>query len=194
MSTMAVIGAWFPCWRLLVANGRAKAKPWPASAGSANVTVEAPMSYVDSVLQPGEEVRYRANVHWVIYLPGLLLWALAAVLYFLFPNWPGLQFASQIAALICFAAGALLMMRAWFRRWTTEIAITNKRIIYKRGFIRRFSAEMHMDKVESVDVNQTVLGRILDYGDVIVRGTGSGLEPFPSIDAPLQFRNHVTAV
>ena len=152
------------------------------------------MSYVDSVLQPGEEVRYRANLHWVIYLPGLLLWVLAAVLYFLFPNWPGLQFASQVTALICFAAGALLMLREWFRWWTTEIAITNKRIIYKSGFIRRFSAEMHMDKVESVDVNQTVLGRILDYGDVIVRGTGSGLEPFPNIDAPLAFRNHVTAV
>jgi uncharacterized membrane protein YdbT with pleckstrin-like domain len=152
------------------------------------------MSYVDKVLQPGEEVRYRATIHWVIYLPGLSLWLVALVLYFLFPNWPGLQFASQIGALLCFAGGALLMLREWFKWWTTEIAITNKRIIYKRGFIRRFSAEMHMDKVESVDVNQSVLGRLLDYGDVIVRGTGSGLEPIPDIDAPLEFRNHVTAV
>jgi hypothetical protein len=50
-----------------------------------------------------------------------------------------------------------------------------------------------MDKVESVDVDQSVLGRLLDYGDITIRGTGVGIEPLRGIGAPLEFRNHVTA-
>jgi uncharacterized membrane protein YdbT with pleckstrin-like domain len=53
--------------------------------------------------------------------------------------------------------------------------------------------EMNMDKVESVDVDQSVFGRIFGYGDIVVRGTGSGLEPLKGIDSPIEFRNHVTA-
>ena len=84
--------------------------------------------------------------------------------------------------------------RAWFDWWTTEIAVTDRRVITKTGFIRRKTTEMNMEKVESVDVDQSVLGRILDYGDVIVRGTGSGLAPMRNIDAPLELRNHITGV
>ncbi len=66
---------------------------------------------------------------------------------------------------------------AWFTRWITEFAITDRRVISKRGFIMRNTAEMNMDKVESVKVEQSVLGRLLDYGTVTVVGTGQGLEP-----------------
>jgi hypothetical protein len=52
---------------------------------------------------------------------------------------------------------------------------------------------MHLDKVESVDVDQTILGRIFNYGDIIIRGVGVGIEPFTSVDSPIAFRNHVTA-
>jgi len=65
--------------------------------------------------------------------------------------------------------------------------------VYKRGFIRRHTVEMNMDKVESVDVDQSVLGRIFDYGDIVIRGTGVGIEPLRGIDSPLAFRNAVTA-
>jgi uncharacterized membrane protein YdbT with pleckstrin-like domain len=95
--------------------------------------------------------------------------------------------------LVCLAVGLVAVFRAWFRRWTTEIAVTDRRIIFKRGFIRRFTIEMHMDKVESVDVDQSVLGRIFDYGDVVVRGTGTGFEPLHMIEAPIKLRNAVTA-
>ena len=84
-------------------------------------------------------------------------------------------------------------MAAWFRRWTTEIAITNRRIIFKRGFIQRHTAEMNMDKVASVDVTQSVLGRVFDYGTVRVQAAGMNLEDLPMIESPLQFRNHITA-
>jgi uncharacterized membrane protein YdbT with pleckstrin-like domain len=96
-------------------------------------------------------------------------------------------------SLLVLAAGLLSLLRAWFRRWTTEIAVTDRRVIYKRGFIRRYTVEMHMDKVESIDVDQSVLGRLLDYGDVIVRGTGASFEPLPMVQSPIKLRNAVTA-
>ena len=151
------------------------------------------MSYVRSVLQPGETVRYQTNIHWIIYLPGLLLAALGLAAY-----WTAFQPVSAhriwvwIAGFL-FACAAVALLAAWFRRWTTEIAVTDRRIIYKRGFLRRHTIEMHLDKVESVDVDQSILGRIFGYGDILVRGVGVGIEPLKNIGSPIQFRNHVTA-
>ena len=71
--------------------------------------------------------------------------------------------------------------------------MTDRRIVYKRGFIRRHTVEMNMDKVESVDVDQSILGRMLNFGDITIRGTGVGIEPLHDVDAPLEFRNQVTA-
>jgi uncharacterized membrane protein YdbT with pleckstrin-like domain len=73
------------------------------------------------------------------------------------------------------------------------MAATDRRIIFKRGFIRRHTIEMHLDKVESVDVDQSLLGRMFGYGDILIRGVGVGIEPLKNIGSPLEFRNHVTA-
>ena len=94
---------------------------------------------------------------------------------------------------ILFIVAAAWLFHAWFRRWTTEIAVTDRRIIYKRGFIRRRTIEMHLDKVESVDVNQSILGRILNYGDVTILGVGEGKETIATIASPLAFRSYITA-
>ena len=152
------------------------------------------MSYVDRVLQPGETVRHASRIHWVVYLPGLLivLVGLAGGIYATSFD-PDTQRIVMIGAGAVVAVGLVSLIGAWFRRWTTELAVTDRRIIFKRGFIRRHSMEMNMDKVESVDVDQSVLGRMFGYGDIIVRGTGSGLEPLKGIDSPIEFRNHVTA-
>ena len=151
------------------------------------------MSYVKSVLQPGETVRYATDIHWMVYLPGVLLLVLAAAAY-----WTALQPVSARGiwvsiALVLLACAAVLLFFAWFRRWTTEIAVTDRRIIYKRGFIRRRTIEMHLDKVESVDVDPSILGRILNYGDILIRGVGVGIEPLKNIESPITFRNNVTA-
>lgn len=150
------------------------------------------MSYLRSVMQPGETLLYESKISWTTYIPGLLLLLVAIVAYALVRafvttvTWP-----ATAVGLILLAVSLFLLFRAWFERWTTEIAITDRRIILKRGFIRRDTAEMHMEKVESVDVNQSLFGRMLDYGDVTVRGTGAGLETLRLIDAPLEFRSHV---
>jgi uncharacterized membrane protein YdbT with pleckstrin-like domain len=153
------------------------------------------MSYVRSVLQPGETVRYATDIHWIVYLPGLLLLILAAVVYW-FGHRPvaiGAAFIWDVLAGVVLLAAAVWLFIAWFRRWTTEIAVTDRRIIYKRGFIRRHTVEMHLDKVESVDVEQSILGRIMNYGDISIHGTGAGIEDLKNIGSPIAFRNHVTA-
>jgi uncharacterized membrane protein YdbT with pleckstrin-like domain len=144
------------------------------------------LSYIQQVLQPGETIRYQGSVSWVLYLAPLALAIAGVVAAATGP-------VGWMIGAICFAVALILTLRAWFIRWTTEIAVTNLRVIYARGFIQRRSVEIHMDKVESVDVDQSVLGRVFNYGTVMVRGTGATLEPFRDIDRPIDFRNQVVA-
>jgi uncharacterized membrane protein YdbT with pleckstrin-like domain len=128
-----------------------------------------------------------------MYVPGLILLACAFTVFMVAEMGPP---GGKTFWLFCSAALALIgcfqVFRAWWRRWNTEIAVTNRRVIYKTGFISRDTNEMHMDKVESVKVDQSVLGRILGYGDVTVLGTGTGFEPLKNVDSPIELRNHIT--
>ena len=85
------------------------------------------------------------------------------------------------------------IIRAWIVAVNTEIIVTSRRVIYKTGFISRNTVEMNLDKVESVLVQQSILGRMLDFGTVIIRGVGAGLEPVDNIAAPLELHRHVSA-
>jgi uncharacterized membrane protein YdbT with pleckstrin-like domain len=151
--------------------------------------------YIDEILQPGEKVLYSTNAHWVFYLPAIGAWILAILLFILSR---GATVDGLI--LLCLAASAIVAIvalywtaRAWFHRFTTETDVTNMRVVHKTGFIKRRTFEMALDKVESVDVNQSILGRILDYGDVTIQGVGEGKETITTIASPLRFRSYITA-
>ena len=151
--------------------------------------------YIDNILQPGEKVLYSTNAHWIFYLPAIAAWIVAAVLLVLSRSTD-----SQGIILLCLSASGVVALAAlywsltaWFHRWTTETDVTNLRVVHKTGFIKRKTFEMSLDKVESVDVNQNILGRILNYGDVMVRGVGEGAKTIETIASPLDFRNHITA-
>jgi uncharacterized membrane protein YdbT with pleckstrin-like domain len=73
-------------------------------------------------------------------------------------------------------------------KWTSEYAITNKRVIIKVGLIRRRTVEMNISKIESINVDQSILGRILGYGDIAIVGTGGTKEVFDTVSSPIQFR------
>jgi uncharacterized membrane protein YdbT with pleckstrin-like domain len=75
----------------------------------------------------------------------------------------------------------------------TEIFVTSRRVIYKTGFLARNTVEMNLDKIESVLIRQSLLGRMLDFGTVVVRGVGSGLEPVDRVAAPLELHRHIGA-
>jgi uncharacterized membrane protein YdbT with pleckstrin-like domain len=150
------------------------------------------MSYLDKVLQPGETILHRTTLSWTLLLPGAAV-LLIAILAYGFSSAEQFPSTWSIALLaIIGIPGLYLMAQAWLSRWVTEIAVTNKRIILKRGFIRRHTIEMNMDKVESVDVDQSLLGRLFNYGDVTVRGVGTGFEPLRMVDDPLRFRSQVS--
>jgi uncharacterized membrane protein YdbT with pleckstrin-like domain len=152
------------------------------------------MSYADKILQPDERLLHVAGLHWLLYLPCILL-GLAALAAAAGSTW--LRGGDAIGTLYLAAALALLAILNWVRalleRVSTELSVTDRRIIYKRGLVRRRTIEMNMSKVESVDVDQSLLGRLLDYGTVTVRGTGGGIEPLPRIADPIGFRNSITA-
>ena len=140
------------------------------------------MSYVQRVLQPGEQVRHISSIHWIVYWPGVAVGVVAVVAY-----WLGWQYAAYALALVA----VVLLIQQWFQWWVTEIAVTNRRIIYKTGLVRRQTNEMNMDKVESVKIDQSILGRMLDYGNVMMLGTGEGFETLRTIASPIELRNSI---
>lgn len=144
--------------------------------------------YVDQILQPGEKVLYSTTIHGIIYLPGMLCWLISAAAFAGVAIMPPLLIVSAVFA----AIGLVLVFRAWFRRWTTETDVTNMRVVHKEGFIQRRTFEMSLDKVESVDVDQSIPGRIFGWGDVTIRGVGEGVERVKMIGSPIEFRSHIT--
>lgn len=151
--------------------------------------------YIDEILQPGEKVLYSTNAHWMFYLPAIAAWIVALVLLIL-----SRTTITEGIILLCLSASAIVAIaalywtvKAWFHRWTTETDVTNLRVVHKTGFIKRRTFEMSLDKVESVDVNQSILGRLLDYGDVTILGVGEGKQIISTIASPLAFRNSITA-
>lgn len=124
-------------------------------------------SYVDNVLIKDEQVLHRARVSVWSLLPLLVL---------------------GVLLLPVFGLGLVLFAVAWIRYATTELAVTNKRVIAKTGLIRRQTIEMFLAKVESVQVDQSILGRIFNYGTVLISGTGVHSAPFKSIADPLLLR------
>ena len=152
-------------------------------------------SYVDSNLSKGEEVIVRAHVSWLSFLITIIV-----SLFFLFIAFGG--FMPSAAAKegeahpnsvgwVFLFLGLFMLLNVVVKVATTELALTNKRIIAKFGFIRRSTIELRLEKVESISINQGLLGRLLGYGTVVVKGTGGTGTPIPSIKKPLDFRRIV---
>jgi len=155
------------------------------------------VSYIDETLSSGEVVKYRTRLHWVA-----ILWPILATLFFgvgavalliVFVNTrdnPGsglwVSFAAICGVVAAFALGAGMM-----RRSSTEMAVTNRRVLMKSGVMSRKTVELMLSKVESIGVNQGVMGRLTGYGSIVVRGTGGTYELFDRISRPLEFRRKV---
>src|SRR5262249_6226527 len=137
-------------------------------------------------------------IHWITYLHGAAWLIAAAVISLVIPaSWHS-SFIVTAIRLGLAAVGVYFLLRAWFDWWITEIAVTNRRVIYKHGLVSRHTAEMHMDKTVSVTLEQSTLGRMLNYGRVSIIGSGSNEESLGTMNepiaAPLQLRNHITGM
>ena len=124
------------------------------------------MSYIDESLIEGETVLHRGRVSW---------WS---------------QFGLILLGIITLIAvvGLVFLVWAWVRVRSTEVAITNRRVIAKFGFIKRHTVEINLEKVEALRVEQGFWGRLLNYGTIYVSGAGTAVAPFPDIADPLVFR------
>ncbi len=129
-------------------------------------------SYIETTLTKGENIRYSAKVSVFILIPSFLI-GLVFMLFF------------APLGLIVWAIGLMHFVIVFF---TTELGITNKRLIAKFGAIRRETVELNLSKIESVQVKQGIVGRVLNYGDIIISGTGSTKAPIPHISDPIAFR------
>jgi len=124
------------------------------------------VSYIDDSLIPGETVLHRARVSW----------------------WSQLGHVVLGIVLLVVVVGIFFLVAAWIRVRSTELAITNKRVIAKFGFIKRDTVEINLSKVEAVRVEQGFWGRMLNFGTILITGTGGSIEPIPNIADPLVFR------
>ena len=146
------------------------------------------MSYFKEVMQPGEQVLYDKNLHWIVYLRASFL----AIPLVVVGGFFGV--AGNVPALAAAIIGAIaLYIHAWVKTISTEVVVTDKRVILKTGILIRSTMEMNMNKVETVDVIQSIMGRIFGYGTIIIRGTGSSYEPLRDVDAPIELRNSIIA-
>jgi uncharacterized membrane protein YdbT with pleckstrin-like domain len=96
-----------------------------------------------------------------------------------------------VAGLIFLLAGGVVLALGVIRRASTEIVVTTRRVLIKTGILERRTVELLLSKIESVDVTETVTGRMMGYGKVVLRGTGGTPEAFDRIANPLEFRRQV---
>jgi uncharacterized membrane protein YdbT with pleckstrin-like domain len=125
------------------------------------------VSYIERSLIKGEHVVLQARISWWSQLPMMIL---------------------GLLLLPVMGVGLILWAVAVARYFTTEMAITNKRVIAKFGIISRRTVEINLQRIESIQVHQSIVGRILNYGSIIVSGAGNPQAPIPGISDPLRFR------
>jgi membrane protein YdbS with pleckstrin-like domain len=135
---------------------------------------------------PGENVVYRTRLHWAVLFPSLAAFVFAVWLLFT-RNEVLVPIGGLLLVLLVFP----LAITSLIARATSEFAVTNKRVLIKIGWLRRHSLETLLSKIETIRVEQGILGRALDYGTIIVSGTGGSKEPFRNIAAPMEFRRVV---
>ena len=144
-------------------------------------------SYIDSNLTNNERVIKEAKVSWWSQLPFFLAGGFFLLVGMGASITPDENGGGSGGGTILFIA-ALFFVFAVIRVISTELALTNKRVIAKTGFIRRDTVELRLEKVEGFVVNQSIIGRLFNYGSVIVSGTGGIKTPIPFIYNPTEFR------
>jgi hypothetical protein len=177
------------------------------------------MLYVQQSLTANEELIHIGHFHWMYNIQAImsivwgLVWCIATLVgsvYFMEHLWPMLthktyDFGSRglvgkirelhpgirLFAFFIFVMGLFRFAQMMVIMATTEIAVTTSRLIYKRGLVARYVGEMSIDRIEGVNVLQTVLGRIFNYGRIMVRGMGVGEVILPPLADPIAFRKAI---
>lgn len=157
------------------------------------------MSYLQKQLLPDEKIVHIATLHWIIFVPGLLFTGLGLVISFWGYHIANILIGSTMLStvfakvitgggLVCAVAGLILLIGSTMRQSATELAITNRRLIAKYGLISRSTFEIMINRVTGVNFDQTMMGRLLGYGTVLVHGAGGDISPFDVLANPQLFQ------
>ncbi len=150
------------------------------------------MSFIEDNLISDEEILYKAEVSWFVYL-NALAWLSVAIAIYVIGRFE-LSFSSPAIPLFSIFVGLIALMRfseAFTHQFFTEIGITSKRMVAKFGFIARETMEIPLNRIESVTIDQSIIERITCCGTVAVHGTGQAMAPVKFIDEPVRFRNEL---
>jgi uncharacterized membrane protein YdbT with pleckstrin-like domain len=142
------------------------------------------VSYIDETLLPDEHVVYRTTLHWIIFLRPVLVILVGLALLIAFRTVP-------LVGAPILLLGVLLLFAPLVAYWSTEFGVTDKRMIVKVGFIRRRTLELLLRQVEALSVDQSLSGRMLDYGTITLSGTGGVREVFHRVREPLELRRRI---
>src|ERR1700690_3839108 len=145
------------------------------------------MSYIDTHLLKDEIVIYRTLLHWKVFIIPVVFAVMVLAIFVLIAAKAGYK---HVELLIVIPA-ILFILNAYITRRSSEFAVTNRRVFMKTGVIQTRSLEILLNKVEAVAVNQTLLGKMLNYGDIVITGSGGTKELYRGIEDPLAFRRAV---
>jgi uncharacterized membrane protein YdbT with pleckstrin-like domain len=150
--------------------------------------------YISSNLLDGEAVCYTARLSlWALSGHALLACMLAGCKVGILVDWLfDLQAPLPGMSLGTLTLVALVAAAAYLKYQTTELVVTNRRVIARFGISRRTTVEILLAKVESVQVVQSILARMLNYGSIVVAGGGMHSAPVPNIARPARFRAECT--
>ncbi|HVG71616.1 MAG TPA: PH domain-containing protein [Vicinamibacterales bacterium] len=143
------------------------------------------MGYIEANLLPGETVVQRARLHWIVFLKAIAVVVVGLVVLILF---------QPVVGAVIGGVGLLMAVPPWLARTTSEFGVTSKRVIIKVGLIQRRTLELLIRQVEAISVDQSLTGRILDFGTITLTGTGGVRETFHNIANPLEFRRSIQSL
>jgi uncharacterized membrane protein YdbT with pleckstrin-like domain len=156
----------------------------PASGGGLSV------GYVERHLLPNERVVYKTRLHWILFAKPVLMTLGCFTLTVALGVVTRIEWFWYLSLLVIVGGLVWSAIHA-VELLTSEFAVTTTRLIFKVGLVARYTTELLLGKVESIGVQQKLLGRLLNYGDLVVTGTGGAREVFPRVHDPIGFRNHV---
>ena len=142
------------------------------------------MGYIEANLLPGETVIQRARLHWIVFAKAIAVLILGV----------GILFLQPIVGGVVIAVGAVMAIPPWISRVSSEFGVTSKRVIIKVGVVQRRTLELLIRQVEAIAVDQSLSGRIFNFGTITLTGTGGVREQFHNISNPLEFRRSIQSL
>ena len=154
------------------------------------------MGYVEDTRGSGETIEYDVSFHWLwtfsAYTIFVILVAAALGLFLLFSPMTSVEAIEPmirlLPSLVLAVIGLVIFLYMMIKKWTTERVLTDLRFVQKTGWIIRHTEEIRIDRMEEVNLDQSLLGRILDYGDIQIAGVGTGEIKLKMIDSPIEFQ------